>query len=286
MSPASMFYENLEKNFVSWAQSKEDIRAAFMVGSHARSDHPADEWSDMDIILYTSKPDSYLSDAKWVEDFGKVWTLVVSRTSGGEPECLTLFEGGWQVDFVFHTIDDLKQIVEKRVVPDNFNRGVKVLVDKDNIADKITPKCFKAPQGTVLSEEAFVQTANMFWFLALYIAKQIMRNDLWMVKVRDTNMKEFLLQMIEWHEKVVNGSAYDTWHAGRFICEWASPETRKELQSAFGHFDRTDSWRALADTIALFERLSHDIAQRKGFAYPYALENNISDWIRQNAKGL
>ena len=94
MSSATKYYENLEKNFVSWAQSKEDIRAAFMVGSRARSDHPADEWSDMDIILYTSKPDSYLSDAKWVEDFGKVWTLVVSRTSGGEPECLTLFEGG------------------------------------------------------------------------------------------------------------------------------------------------------------------------------------------------
>ena len=144
---------------------------------------------------------------------------MLSRTSGGEPECLTLFDGGWQVDFVFHTIDDLEQIVEKRAIPDNFNRGVKVLVDKDNIADKITPKCFKAPQGTTLSEKAFVQTANMFWFLALYIAKQIMRNDLWMVKVRDTNMKEFLLQMIEWHEKVVNGSAYDTWHAGRFICE-------------------------------------------------------------------
>ena len=72
MSSASKYYENLEKNFVSWAQAKEDIRAAFMVGSRARSDHPADEWSDMDIILYTSKQDSYLSDAKWVENFGKV----------------------------------------------------------------------------------------------------------------------------------------------------------------------------------------------------------------------
>ena len=51
MSSATKYYENLEKNFVSWAQAKEDIRAAFMVGSRARSDHPADEWSDMDIIL-------------------------------------------------------------------------------------------------------------------------------------------------------------------------------------------------------------------------------------------
>ena len=282
MSAANMFYEELERNFVSWAQTVEDIRAAFIVGSRARNDHPADEWSDMDIIFYTSKKNYYLSDIEWLKNLGNLWISLVSQTAGGDPECLTLFDGGWQVDFVIHSTDNLKQNVENKIVPNNFYRGVKVIIDKEDIARNIMPKCFRAPQGTALSEDVFMQTVNMFWFLALNLAKQILRNDLWIAKVRDSNMKDLLLQMIEWHEKAVYGAEYDTWHAGRFLCEWASEETQVELQNSFGHFDRIDSWRALIGTITLFERLSHDISQRMNFSYPYDLENNVSDWISQN----
>ena len=282
MSVANMFYEKLERDFVSWAQTVEDIRAAFIVGSRARYDHPADEWSDMDIILFTSKQNYYLSDNEWFNNLGNVWTSLVSQTAGGDPERLILFEGGRQVDFVIHSIEHLKHNVEYKIIPNNFYRGVKVIIDKEDIARNIMPKCFRAPQGTALSEDVFIQSVNVFWFLALNLAKQILRNDLWIAKVRDSNMKELLLQMIEWHEKTVYGIEYDTWHAGRFLCEWASEETRLELRNVFGHFDRDDSWRALIGTITLFKRLSHDISQRLKFSYPYDLENNVSDWIIQN----
>lgn len=43
----------MERKFISWAQTVEDIKAAFIVGSRARKDHPADEWSDMDILKKT-----------------------------------------------------------------------------------------------------------------------------------------------------------------------------------------------------------------------------------------
>lgn len=87
--------------------------------------------------------------------------------------------------------------------------------------------------------------------------------------------------MIEWHEKTVKGIEYDTWHAGRFLCEWASKETKEELESSFGHFDRIDSWKALMATIHLFKRLSHDISDNKKFSYPYELEKSVYEWINQ-----
>lgn len=279
MSVANMFYEKLERDFVSWAQTVEDIRAAFIVGSRARNDHPADEWSDMDIIFFTSKQSYYLSNSEWLENLGEVWTSFASQTAGGDPELLTLFEGGWQVDFVIHSIEQLKHNVEHQIVPNNFYRGVKVIIDKEGIAKNIMPQCFSVPQGKALSEDNFIQSANMFWFIALNLAKQILRNDLWVVKVRDSNMKELLLLMIEWHEKVVNGTDYDTWHAGRFLSEWASEETQLELQELFGHYDRVDSWKALTGTISLFKRLAHDISRRMNFSYPNDLEKNVSDWI-------
>ncbi|MGM9974227.1 MAG: aminoglycoside 6-adenylyltransferase [Clostridiaceae bacterium] len=282
MVNSKTFYDNIERNFVSWAQTVEDIRAAFVVGSRARSDHPADEWSDVDIIFFTSKQNYYLLKNQWLNNIGDICTSFVSQTDGGDPECLTLFDGGWQVDFVIHTLDDLRQIVKNKIIPDNFYRGVKVLIDKDHVADDIMPKSSRAPQGNPLSEDKFLQAINMFWFIALYIAKQILRNELWVVKARDNNMKQLLLQMIEWHEKTINGIEYDTWHAGRFLCEWVSKETQVELQNAFGHFDRIDSWRALMATMTLYKRLANDISNIKNFSYPYDLEKSVYDWINQN----
>lgn len=281
MLDSKKFYEQMERNFVSWAQTVEDIRAAFIVGSRAREDHPADEWSDMDIVIYTSEQNYYLSNQEWLSNFGDICTSFVSETDGGDPECLTLFDGGRQVDFVIHTLDTLKDMVKSKIIPNNFYRGVKVLIDKDHIAQYILPQYSRAPQGNPLSEDKFLQTVNMFWFLALYSSKQILRNELWVVKLRDGNMKQLLLQIIEWHEKVVNGAEYDTWHAGRFLCEWASKETQMELHNAFGHFDRIDSWKALIATINLFKRLSHEIAEKNKFTYPDNLEKSVYEWINQ-----
>jgi hypothetical protein len=39
-------YEALIENTVSWAQARQDIHLALVVGSRARLDHPADEWAD------------------------------------------------------------------------------------------------------------------------------------------------------------------------------------------------------------------------------------------------
>ncbi len=284
MSTTSEFYRDMQKKFTTWAQTRNDIRAAFVVGSQARQDHPADEWSDMDIVFFTSQQDYYLTTKDWLCNMGNIVVSFAAQTAGGDAECLTLFEGGKQVDFVVDTIENLQYIVKNKVVPNNFHRGVKVLVDKDQIAEAILPKEFTAPQVTPLSEELFVQMANQFWFLALYIAKQICRNELWVVKSRDNDIKGILLQMIEWHEKTVHGEEYDTWHAGRFLCEWASKETLDELQNAFAHFDREDSLKALLATITLYKRLARDIVKKMQYDYPVTLEKCVCDWIEKERK--
>lgn len=281
MSKANIFYEEVESSFITWAQHVEDIRAAFVVGSRARIDHPADEWSDLDIEFFTSNQNYYLKNSEWLKNIGSVWTSFVYQTAGGDPERLTLFDGGWQVDFVIHSTDNLKQIVKTKTVPNGFYRGVKVIIDKDNVSENILPKQFAMPQGIAITENMFMQVVNMFWFIALNIAKQILRNELWSSKVRDTNLKELLLQVIEWHEKVANGNEYDTWHAGRFICEWANDDIIKELRYTFGHFDKIDSWKALLATTDLFKRLSQDIANGLNFSYPFQIEDKIDTWISE-----
>jgi hypothetical protein len=59
-------YNQLLKKFTAWAQSRDDIRAVILVGSRARSDHPADEWSDLDLMIYSNQPEQYLTRMDWM----------------------------------------------------------------------------------------------------------------------------------------------------------------------------------------------------------------------------
>ena len=97
-----MSYEHLVTKFIDWAQTQPDIRAAIVVGSRARVDHPADEWADLDIITYTTNPERYLRQTDWMTNIGKVWASMRSRTAGGDPEWITTFENGYDIDFVFN----------------------------------------------------------------------------------------------------------------------------------------------------------------------------------------
>ena len=46
--------EQLLRRFLEWADAQEDIGAVALVGSAARADHPADAWSDYDLVVAAS----------------------------------------------------------------------------------------------------------------------------------------------------------------------------------------------------------------------------------------
>ena len=275
-----VFYRDVEQSFIAFAENREDIRAAFIIGSRARTDHHADQWSDMDIVLYTTKPSYYLQQQDWLDNIGAVLCSFVFQTAGGDPERLNLFQGGWQVDIVIHSVDILRNLAKTKTVPNNFFRGVRAIIDKDHLGKEIIPTQFQPPQTLSISETAYLQVTNMFWFSSLYIAKQLLRGELWVAKMREYDIKSYLLQMIEWHEKIVFGGEYDTWHAGRFICEWADEDIQVALSKSFGRYDQIDSWNALLTTVDLFQKLSEEISHKMQYPRPVALEMEVSDWIK------
>lgn len=279
---SGIFYEKFERDFTTWANAIDDIRAAFIVGSRSRVDHPADEWSDMDIILYANNSDFYLNNTDWLKKLGNIWVTFTYQTSIGEPERLTLFEGGYQVDIVFLSSSSLYQMVKDRITPENFRRGVRVLVDKDNTARYIVPSDFKPVSTPPIDENAFVQVVNMFFFSSLYIAKQIVRGELWTAKARENDLRVLLLQMMEWHAKALHGDHYDVWHGGRFLHEWADQKTLRELKSTFTQFEKADSLRGLLASMSLFRRISFETANKLKLDYPTDTDYHITNWIRES----
>lgn len=109
MNATSAGYKQLLERFSSWAQGEENIRAAFVFGSRAREDRPADEWSDLDLLFLAERPQIYMEATDWLLHIGNPWLSFLERTPDGGFERRVLFEGGLDVDFVPASIAGFRQ---------------------------------------------------------------------------------------------------------------------------------------------------------------------------------
>ncbi|ANY65956.1 hypothetical protein BBD42_05385 [Paenibacillus sp. BIHB 4019] len=273
-------YEMLQQRIVSWARENDEIQTIYLMGSRARTDKPFDEFSDLDIVIYSTNPNYYFEHNDWLNNIGEVWTSFMYRTAGEDPEKLVLFGGGLQVDFLFCPIAELERLAAVGQVPQGFKRGVKLLLDKTGEGDKLIPETAGPDLPPPITEAAFQQVARQYGFACLYVAKQILRGELWVAGERDHDCKQLLLQMMEWHAKAIHGQNYDTWHAGKFIRDWADAEVIADLKQSFGGFDQLASWKALNVSFELFNRLSLETAQVYHYDYPHSLYANIKMWLQ------
>jgi len=273
MNEITQAYDALIARFVQWAQAEEDIRAAIVVGSRARADQPADEWSDLDVTMFVRDPERYLSSSDWVQAMGHPWVAFVERTADGlGRERRVLFEGGLDVDLAIYPASLLDQMSKTGVSADaaaTIRRGVRVLLDKDRLLEPLQaslpePQPYRPP-----SQVEFLELVNDFWYHTVWTAKKLRRGELWTAKsCNDNYMKWRLLQLVEWHARATKGWDYDTWHSGRFLEKWADPRIVKQLGATFAHYEESDVWRALWAGMDLFRWVAIETASRLGYEYP------------------
>lgn len=286
-SQIEMAYNELIRRFISWACSREDIRTVFIVGSRARVDHPADEWSDLDLVIVTRDPEYILSSSEWLKEIGESWISFIEGTAVGEGnERRVLFEHGLDVDFAVIPDQRFRKLASSPEVGDIFQRGIHVLLDKDNLTVDSPSSSGKAPDipsSFPPSERDFVNLINDFWYHAVWTAKKLLRGELWTaVFCLNCYMHSKVLRVLECHARAVNGAGYDTWHRGRFLEEWADRRALEGLRSSFAYYDEDDAWRALISIMDLFRWLAVETAGRLGFHYPVFEDERATEWVRSH----
>jgi len=287
MSGIHELYEQLVKQFVEWAETRVDIRAAIIVGSRARVVGPADEWADLDIIVVTSDPEYYVKSAEWLENIGTVLlTFIEPTTSGDEMERRALFEGMLDVDFAIIPLARAQQLLQAKMTPvqvvNTFGRGMRVILDKDGMAAQVEKLVSSAatvpPQAP--SQGEFLQVVNDFLYHAVFTAKHLKRGELWWAKMSsDCYMQHLLLRMIEWHARAKCGWNYDTWFRGRFLEKWADPQVLKLMRYVFSHYDEVDVKRGLLAMMRLFHAVATETAEKLGVSYPTDADKKVTAWI-------
>ena len=273
--PLGIFAEGVR----DWAEVRADIRMILIVGSMARQDHPADEFADLDLVIFTTDLATYRDPDRWLRPIGRSLVCSPFERRDGCLEFLALFEGGHEVDFSFSPLEQLDRLAPDGVLPEVYDRGYDVLLDKDGLSKRLPRPSYGPVWKLKPPAEAFERTVSGFWHEADYCARCIRRRDLWGAKLSDGELKGKLLTMMEWHAGSRHGWQCDTWAYSRYLGEWTDDRTWAALSDVYGKFDAGDSWRALLATMELFSRLAGEVAAREGYGDGAALETAITEYV-------
>lgn len=287
MTQASTSVVELLNRFVLWAEGQTDIRAVIVIGSRARTDQPADVWSDVDLIISAYNPQPYLEYSEWLKSIGNVWVTHIEPTlAQGVSERRVLFEGGFDFDLVFIPDNQINRLLQNAEIAQIIRRGIRILVDKDRIMSRITlPIGLQSPYVPP-TEAQFSNLVNDFWYHAAWTAKKLRRGELYSALMSsDTYMKNLLMQMLEWHTHAVSPDNPDTWYGGRYVEQWADPRLLAQMRDAFAHYEQGDIQRGLLTTMDLFRRAATETATQLTYPYPFQADANITHWVEGILRG-
>ena len=241
---------------VAWAGEQRDVRLAVLLGSQARAATPADELSDVDVVLFVDDPARFLGDAAWLERFGEPLLTFVEPTAVGEfRERRVLFREGLEVDFA---------VLPAAVAEDPpaealpvFARGFRVLYGDGSALEALE---LPVVEPEVPTQAQFDHVVNDFWYHLLWGAKKLRRGELLLAKqVCDCFLTGKVVDLARWsshHE--------DTWHGLRFFEQWANAEIVASIGSTFADYDPADVERGLRAKGELFGKLSDEVSERFG----------------------
>jgi aminoglycoside 6-adenylyltransferase len=273
-------HAHLIERIIAWAEADDNIRAVIVTGSSTRGPDATDRFSDRDVEVIARDPAPLLADDAWIHAIAPVWVALYLENDPGDFETrLVFFEGGHKIDFTVADRSRIDVMIEQGRLDDLYERGYRVLLDKDGLTVNLPQAGDTAPRRSLPSQAEFSDTVAEFWFEAAHMPTYLLRDDLWVVKFRDWTMKEMLLRMLEWHALAVHGGETDVWYIGTKMKRWVDDATWDELQHVFGRFDRTDSWRGLVAMMKLFTRLTHETAEALGLDYPVNSERFITDYV-------
>ena len=273
-------HADLVQRLLAWAGEDDNIRALVQTGSSSRGPDQADRFSDRDIEIIARDPAPLLADDWWIHAIGSVMAPEYLENGPDDPHTrLVFFEGGRKIDFSLAGRSRLDAMIDANRLDGLYERGYRVLLDKDGLAALLPAPTGTAPRRPAPTAEAFAETVAVFWFEAAHMPTYLTRGDLWVVKFRDWTMKDLLLRMLEWHALASSGLDTDTWYIGTKLRRWTDADTWREVNEVFARFDRADAWRGLVATMRLFTRLTHETAVAFGLDYPAHSERAVTAYV-------
>lgn len=273
--------ENILTALIKLSELTDQMKAGIIIGSRARTECPADEYSDIDVILLVEDVEFFIQSDEWLNKLGKYHISFSEYTVANGKERRVFFDNALDADFIFLQANDIDRIEKDNDLKTMISRSYKILFDKIGFNGALRRMVLPTEQYLPLSESEFKNIVNNFWFHSIWASKKVLRGELWVAKTCvDSYMKDILLKIIELYSHVVNGSTYDTWHCGRFIEQWAEAWVVEQFPNIYSRYQAYDILQALFETADLFRKLAIEVAQRLNYDYPYDADKYAANFLK------
>lgn len=281
-------YLQLEQEIGAWCRERADILAALVIGSRGRTSPPADDFSDLDLILFTTDPDIYADDSSWMNVLGDAWIAAKNQIGQGDPEWLVLFDGGSKADFLFVAAARNQSLDEMlRMLPyqDVLARGARILYESDSasVTSPIAP--VPAAKPFPPSNERLTQEVNKALFAVERLVKFALRGDRWRSQYEaGVELRGHLLTLVEWHARTEFGPSLDTWYGGRYMDAWADKRVLEAIRPV--EFDPAPSnlEKAISMQLELIEWLAKEIAAHLDYPMIDDGQQEAIAWIKKMSR--
>ena len=260
------------------ALDDENILAVCLNGSRADKMAFCDKYSDFDIIYVVRDIRNYTTNKSWFAQFGDI--LICQNpdildgydfTTNEKFTTLMQFKDGSRIDLTLVDELNLKHI-EKSDEPQL------VLLNKKNIPE--LKNIFSSDSYLVHlpSQDEFFHCTNEFWWLTLYVAKGLCRDEItYAKKYFEGYLRDLLLEMLSWkitlvyHEKITLGKHY------RYIKRYLSDKQYQKFLDTFADNTIEDIWNKLLNICEYFHEIASFVSLSLMLKYD---KNEALDIIR------
>ncbi|MBU3153612.1 aminoglycoside 6-adenylyltransferase [Clostridium estertheticum] len=269
--------EEVLKQILEFASNEEKVRAVILNGSRLNINVPKDIMQDYDVVFFIKGTEdiSYKTNQSWIKQFGNLVILQQNNFDDGSYIFLMQFKDGLRIDLCFKAIEKIRVVVGE----DSLS---KILLDKDNLTDKIPEPNDSRYFVRKPTEKEWDSLINNLWWIQTYVAKGIWRDELPYVKyMYDVIFMDGIRKLLSWHI----GSQYD-WQVNVGKCgKWFNRFMKKDLYdefiSIYSGIDYYDIWIKLFKAEELIRTIGMELSNMLGYKYPMEYDINVSEFIRK-----
>jgi aminoglycoside 6-adenylyltransferase len=256
--------EEMLAAITSFVQADAGIRVALLNGSRAALD-PAPEaapdlLSDYDLLLGVRDVAAYAT-GQWLRAFGPV--LLMQRP-GAEERCdvwLVLFHDGVRIDFTFAPLEQM----EARAQADSLTR---VLADKDGRLPPLPPANESGYWLARPTAEEFAETVNEFWWVAVYVAKGLWREQLPYARhTFEAIVRPELERVLAWQAAHAAGWRWNPGAYNKRLQQALPAELWSAYEATMAGADVGEQWQALEAACALMLEVGPQLAGQLGYRW-------------------
>lgn len=265
------------------ARSDERIRGVLLSGSKVTDTATHDKYSDFDIIYVVDDIQSFTKDKDWYKIFGEILIMQLPEDWYAHPydyegdenfAYLMQFTDGNRIDLTLVDIKNLNKLDNKE--------PRKVLLNKDNrpeLYDITTEEAYHIKRP---GEFEYFNCCNEFWWLTLYVAKGLCRDEFYYVRtILDQYMMPMLVKQLNWRIGIEHDFNVSTGHYSKYLKRFLSEEEMRRFRGLYSGGQNDELWIKLDRMMDYFEELALSVGRYFGYTYRIEETAGIRRYIQK-----